>query len=97
MLVADTLSRAAIQSSQMERSAFERELETVCAITHDVDDVQLEQIRRKTEEDTTLQAVAQLVKSGWPADKRSIPAAVKPYFNIRDETVTANAWDSFKR
>ena len=29
MLVADTLSRAAIQSSQMGRSTFERELETV--------------------------------------------------------------------
>ena len=69
MHVADTLSRAAIQASQEEQNSFQRELEMICTISNGVEDKQLEEIRQKTKEDATMQAVIDLVKSGWPVNK----------------------------
>ena len=90
MHIADTLSRAPMEQAQQGQSGFEKELETVCAVTSDVEDRQLEDIRRETRKDPTLQAVAKLVRDGWPSDKRSVEGAAVPYFNIRDELVIDN-------
>ena len=87
MHVADALSRAAIQASQEEQSSFQRELEMICTISNGVEDKQLEEIRQKTKEDATMQAVIDLVKSGWPVNKGAVPIPARPYFNVRDEMV----------
>ena len=52
-----------------------------------MEDKQLEVIQQKTKEDATMQAVIDLVKSGWPVDKRAVPLPARPYFNVRDEMV----------
>ena len=80
MHLADTLSRAAIKASQEEQSSFQRELEMICTISNGVEDKQLEEIRQKTKEDATMQAVIDLVK-------RAVPIPARPYFNVRDEMV----------
>ena len=44
-------------------------------------------VRQATAEDKTLQKVQQLIKEGWPSDKRGLPNQVVPYFHLRDELV----------
>ena len=90
MHLADTLSRAPIQAAQEEQSSFQKELEMICSVSNGIENQQLEEIRQKTEEDTTLQAVIEIVQSGWPEEKRSVPIPARPFFNIRDELVIDN-------
>ena len=59
----------------------------IFTISNGVEDKQLEEIRQKTKEDATMQAVIDLVKRGWPVDKRAVPIPARPYFNVRDEIV----------
>lgn len=43
--------------------------------------------RAETKKDDVLQAVMAVVRSGWPADKRNLTAAVAMYYDSRDELV----------
>ena len=101
MHIADTLSRAygtmtcprPASSSQTEQIAvvdqsFSIELEATSA-TSDlalrIPRSQLAAIKKATSEDTVLQAVAEVIKKGWPDDRSGIEPAILPYYHIRDE------------
>jgi hypothetical protein len=43
--------------------------------------------RDKTDQDEDLQVLKRVIQSGWPVVKNNLPAAVGPYFHIRDELV----------
>ena len=47
----------------------------------------LQQIQYATLEDPVLPLLSDVIKAGWPNDKRSVPPAVLPYWDARDELV----------
>ena len=47
--------------------------------------VKLEEIRRATADCTELQQLRQVIMSGWPVTRKSIPRKIEAYWNIRDE------------
>ena len=47
----------------------------------------LQQIQHATLEDPVLPLLSDVIKAGWPNDKRSVPPAVLPYWNARDVLV----------
>ena len=44
-------------------------------------------LKEETSKDEALQAVKAAIQRGWPESKSSLPAAVNPYFQFRDELV----------
>ena len=42
-------------------------------------------MRAATAADATLQSLLSTVKSGWPADKKDLPACLHPYRSMQDE------------
>ena len=84
MLLADTLSRAYLEDCK--RSTTEVEVEHIHA-THflPVPNHQLKELQRETACDPTLQALKKAILNGFPDTKDELPAALHPYFNIRDE------------
>ena len=47
----------------------------------------LQQIQHAILEDPVLPLLSDVIKAGWPNDKRSVPPAVLPYWDARDELV----------
>ena len=60
------------------------------AATVPLSDPAMEELRQQTEADPNLQALIEVIKSGWQESKRDLPPGVLPYFNIRDELVEEN-------
>lgn len=82
MYLADTLSRAPRASTLQhtnEKNYFE-----VMSVSH-ISSARLEELRRHTAEDTTLQNLTTVIKHGWPTKQRSVPPAIGPFFPFRDE------------
>ena len=38
-----------------------------------------------TSKDEVLQLLNEVIITGWPADKKSLPALLNPYYSCRDE------------
>ena len=51
---------------------------------------QLEELRKHTAEDTTLQTLSNFTQNGWPRRSCSIPAQVRPFFGFPDELCVEN-------
>ena len=86
MYLADTLSRAYIQG---ESSAeLEDELSRIVhslVVNIPVSASKLSEIRQATEQDPTLRKVKDLIVTGWPKSRKSVPPEVQNLWNIRDE------------
>ena len=84
MVLADTLSRAYL--TEYERSATEVEVEHIHA-THflPVPEHQLRELQKETACDQTLQTLKTAIVDGFPDTKQELPAAIHPYFQLRDE------------
>ena len=100
MLVSDTLSRAcgtnSIDKSRAEaddlvvtalQTRFQKQLEKL-DIT--LSPSRLARLKGETAQDETLQALAKVIKVGWPDDKNRIPLDVRAYHNVRDELTVEN-------
>lgn len=97
MFIADTLSRAYLKTNS--GTELEEVMSVVEAkICKDIENVQfvnsipnskqrMEEIKKGTEEDTTLQKVIEYVKKGWPSSNKSVLAEVRSYFNIQTELI----------
>ena len=72
--LAGTLSRAYLPSSKNTQGDFE----IVNVLNHD-------EILRHTSKDKVLQLLKEVFLTGWPADKKSPPAVLNPYYSYRDE------------
>lgn len=95
MLIADTLSRAYMEST--ERSATESEVETI----HLMGAIPVSQptevkIRDATQRDVGLQAVSDYVKTGWPNAIRDCKPEAKPYYAMRNEITCDDSGCVFK-
>lgn len=87
MELADTLSRA--HGSFEGTTAFEREVETVNMTEYlSVSAARLDDIKAHTETDNELQMVIEVVKSGWPEERKKLPVQITPYWAMRDEFTT---------
>ena len=88
MVLADTLSRACLPTSERQKSETE-EVETIHMINHlPISEPQLKEIQRETTRDATLQSLKETILKGWPENKEKIPQCIHPYFSVRDELAT---------
>ncbi|XP_063962569.1 uncharacterized protein K02A2.6-like [Lytechinus pictus] len=88
MYLADTLSRAYLQSGKTDEM---RELETVNLAMHiPVSQPLLTEIREATKRDETMQRLQEIIKQGWPNDKKDVEPDLVSYFHVRDELSTEN-------
>ena len=104
MYVSDTLSRAALPLTMVDKSKpdyiiyqlqeeehFRKELEEINQEdTLFVTDHRLNQIRVETGKDITLQTLMSIVTAGWPEDKANVPLCAREYWPYRDEISTQN-------
>jgi hypothetical protein len=84
LLIADTLSRHNIKTSD---NLLEQEIEAqvgMVVTTLPVTDEKLKKIKEETNKDTELQQLKYYVLNGWPAIK-DIPSSLKPYFTFTDQ------------
>lgn len=79
MHIADTLSRDCHNHKPTKDEEFE--VLVILPITSQA----MDRLRTSTEQDESLKLVRQYVQNGWPVEQHVIPAAVKPYWNFRDE------------
>lgn len=80
MHVADILSRAPTSSTGQhtaEKDSFD--VMTVNYILHS-----LEELKKHTAEDTTLQTLSAIIRHEWSSKQRSLPHAHHPYFPFRN-------------
>ena len=89
IVLADTLSRAYLPTSERQKSATEEEVETIHMSNYlPISEPQLKEIQRETKCDSTLQALKEIILNGWPERKETLPRCIHPYFSIRDELAT---------
>jgi hypothetical protein len=50
----------------------------------------MEELRKITSTDTTMQKLVQVIPSGWPAKYREVPRELVEYFSVRDQLVIDN-------
>ncbi len=73
MVLADTLSRAYIQSTEDTRSDTEKDTETIHMAHHlSISEPQLTDIQHTTSNDETLKEVIETIITGWPARKEGL-------------------------
>ena len=102
-MLADMLSRApstrrkpsAMTSEQVFQSSVEKiiaeEVEAVDPRVHvNVSDTRVDEIRRSTASDATLQELMALVARGWPDERSRVPPSLKIYWAFRDLIATHN-------
>ena len=82
LLMADTLRRAQQDDSGNDQGDRARIISL--SVSGDIPDKRLDEIRKATSSDASLQSVMKLVLEGWPADKHGNPVCALPYFDVRD-------------
>ena len=86
MYLADTLSRAYIQGESI--AELEDELSRIVhslVVNIPVSASKLSEIRQATAQDPTLRKVKDLIVTGWPKSRKSVPPEVQNLWNMRDE------------
>ena len=82
MYLADTLSRAYLPSSKNAQGDFE--MVNVLKILP-VSEEKHDEILGHTSKDEVLQLLKEVILTGWPAVKKSLPAVLNPYYSYWDE------------
>ena len=72
--LAEILSRAYLPFSKNTQGHFE----IVNSLNHD-------EILRHTSKNEVLQLLKEVILTGWPADKKSLPSVLNPYYSYQDE------------
>ena len=85
MFLADTLSRAYLPVNICDELPS---VESINPTVHlPVSAERLQQIKHATAEDPSLALLREVIQVGWPEEKRSVPHAVQPFWDCRDELV----------
>ena len=83
LIIADTLSRAFVETDELDQFSNQR-IMTVYDMLEDLPDARCEEIRQATVNDPLLQRLINIIKDGWPDNKYDLPEEIRPYFAIRD-------------
>ena len=83
LIIADTLSRAFVETDELDQFSNQR-IMTVYDMLEDLPDARCEEIRQATVNDPLLQRLINIIKDGWPDNKYDLPEELRPYFAIRD-------------
>lgn len=84
MYLADTLIRVYLPSSKNTQGDFE--MVNVLKILQE----RHHEIMGHTSKDVVLQLFKEIILTGWPVDKKSLPAVVNPYYSYRNELSVYN-------
>ena len=82
----NTLSHAYINEKPDQENYDEFEVMSVESISP----TRMEELRKITSTDPTMQKLVQVIQSGWPAKYREVPHELAEYFSVRDELVIDN-------
>jgi len=82
MHLADTLSRALRRSTVQQPD--EEDNFDVMTVSY-ISSSRLEELKRHTVDDTTLQTLGTIIRHEWPRKQRNLPNAIRPYFPFRDK------------
>ena len=88
MFIADTLSRAHLDTTCTKQGIPDAEIEMqvhLLVANLPISEQRLTEFQEATKADPSLQAVAQLTKQGWPNHKKNVPAEAKPYWCFKEE------------
>ena len=80
MYLADMLSRSYLPVTQRDQFA---QVNTVAHLR--ISQERLEEIKKATQADPTLQILKSVILHGWPQSKQDVPPQITPYFSCRDE------------
>jgi hypothetical protein len=87
MYLPDTLSRAYAVNKNQKSQPFEFVL---AMESLSIRPNRLEELRRSTDEDKTMQELKYRILNGWPDKKEDLPEEIRGYHTIRDELTTLN-------
>ena len=93
MYLADTLSRAFVQSSSVEdtRGDAEKDTESINMVQYlPVSETTQNIIRTATESDPVMKELKTTIREGWPENKDLLPARIRDYFPFREELTLQN-------
>ena len=82
LLIADALNRAHQDDSGNDQADRARIMNV--SVFGNIPAKRLDEIRKATSSDASLQPGMKSVLDGWHADKRESPVCALPYFNVRD-------------
>ena len=81
----DTLSRAYLPLNMCDLKPSLEEIDATLGLLVSAD--RLQQIQHATLENPALPLLSDVIKVGWPNDKRSLPPAILPYWDAHNELV----------
>ena len=102
MYMADTLSRAYVKNKttqkhevqdvmNIDRSRTEQEAEEIDMVSYlPLRDTTIQEIQKHTETDPDLQALATIIKDGWPESKNKVKPQLHCYYPFREELTIQN-------
>ena len=82
MFLADTLSRAFLDTTENAQGEFEW-VNAVKLLP--MTEERLAELKNSTSTDEVLQQLKQVIQTGWPDEKSQLPAVLATYFSYRDE------------
>ena len=88
MIIADTLSRAYLTDKDINNDQMNDEIEGfVHAVVNriPVSEEGLEQIRKETARDETMQLLTSTIRTGWPETRKQVSSTIQDFWNYRDE------------
>ena len=88
MIIADTLSRAYLTDKDTNNDQMNDEIEGfVHAVVNriPVSEEGLEQIRKETARDETMQLLTSTIRTGWPETRKQVSSTIQDFWNYRDE------------
>ena len=74
-VLADTLSRATVQSDDTGTSEEFQEINIALSVS----DARYEEFQKETKRDPELQALLSMLKNGWQHSRLQIPVEARPY------------------
>ena len=87
LFIADTLSRVSYNDVNFN-IGDESEIQiSLIDVTYNITNERLEQIKYETRNYVELNALANVIKNGWPNERIDVLDIVKPYFSIREDLV----------
>jgi len=93
MYLADTLSRAFVQSSAVDdtRGDAEKDTESINMVQYlPVSETTQNIIRTATESDPVMKELKTTIREGWPENKDLLPTRIRDYFPFREDLTLQN-------